>query len=109
MRPFPDILRELSHGQTVSNLTAGLTEVVQAVRETGKIGKITLTVTVEKNGENSVFLLGSVKTNAPTLPQSKTAFFATGSGSLDRDDPDRAERRPVAVAGKSIPDLASAG
>jgi len=109
VRPFPDILRELSHGEAVSELTATLTEVVQAVRATGKSGSVSLTISVEKNGENSVFLSEKIASKVPQLPRSKTAFFATASGSLDRDDPDRAERRPVAVVGQPIPDTRSVG
>lgn len=105
MRPFADVLRDLSRGQTYDDLTTSLAEVVAASLETGKTGSLTLKLTVKPNGDASVLITDDIKTTVPTMKRPDTLFMATSSGALLRDDPDRANR-PAIVAGPTMPSLA---
>lgn len=89
IRPFADFLREQSAGKTHDDLTTGLAEVVAAVKDTGKKGTITLTITVaplDKNG-NALTVTDSIKKAVPQHDRRKSIFYADNSGNLTKDDP----------------------
>lgn len=88
-RPFADFLREQSAGRTHDDLTTALAEVVSAVKDTGKKGTVTLTVTVaplDKNG-NALTVTDVVKKVIPQHDRRKSIFYADDSGNLTKDDP----------------------
>lgn len=86
-RPFADVLRDLSGGQTYETLTLDLANVVQEVIRTQKAGAITLTLNISANGPGSVQIADTIKTKVPEMAKGKTLFFATEAGTLTRDDP----------------------
>lgn len=90
-RPFADVVRELAAGKVYEDLTTQLGEVVTAVLETGKVGELSLKLSIKPNGEGSVRVLSDVKQKVPTPVVGETLFFATSSGSLIRNDPRQSE------------------
>lgn len=90
-RPFADVIRELAGGSIYEDLTTQLGEVVTAVMETGKVGELSLKLSIKSNGEGSVRVLADVKQKVPAPTKGETLFFATSSGSLIRNDPRQSE------------------
>lgn len=90
-RPFADVVRELAGGRIYDDLTTQLGEVVTAVLETGKVGDLSLKLSIKSNGEGSVRVLADVKAKVPTATVGETLFFATSGGSLVRNDPRQPE------------------
>lgn len=90
-RAFADVIRELAGGKVYEDLTTQLGEVVTAVLETGKVGDLSLKLSIKPNGEGSVRVLADVKHKVPTPAIGETLFFATTTGSLIRNDPRQSE------------------
>lgn len=102
IRPFTDTLRELRGGVVMDELGEALNKVVGAVRDTGKMGSLTLTIKVKpasKGNLDTMFLEDTLKVNAPENDKGATVFFATPEGNLQRNDP-----RQTALELKVIPD-----
>jgi hypothetical protein len=93
-RPFADVLRDLTGGQTYDDLTLQLGELVNAVIEHRKAGELTLKLAIAPNGEGSVKIKDKVTVKSPEPTRGETLFFTTSSGSLVRNDP-RQERLPL--------------
>jgi ribosomal protein S28E/S33 len=90
--PFSQQLAFLSKGCLDEELTELLSEVVKAVRETGKTGSLTLTLKVQmlnNRDENAVKITPAVKSKLPELAPYETIMFSTGDGDLLRDDPNQ--------------------
>ena len=94
MRPFTDVLGELGAGQTLDTLTVDLTDVVNAVKATGKPGDVTLKLTVRPNGAYGVAILDKITTKVPKEDRGETLFFTDNDGGLHRRDP-RQEELPL--------------
>lgn len=90
-REFASFLLEHSKGRTHDELTNKLAELVVAVQETKKPGKLQLTITIApaKNVEEMVVVSDTVRLNAPTLDRPATMFFASSDGELTRDHPNQ--------------------
>lgn len=89
-RPFTDTLRDLRGGVLMDELSEGLNKVVSAVRDTGKVGSLTLTIKVKpasKGNLDTMFLEDTLKIVAPENDKGATVFFATPEGNLQRNDP----------------------
>lgn len=98
-RAFNAVLADLSGGRVHESLTDQLSELVTAVLETGKSGKISLEVTVKPNGVGAVLTNAKVKATIPEATAGDTVFFATAGGDLVRNDPRQAEIPLRAVEG----------
>ncbi len=99
MRLFTDVIGDLESGRVAEDLTAALHEVVMAVQATGRAGKLTLTLSIRPNGDDSVFITPSVKPAAPEPARAVTTFYLTAGG-ITRRDPRQGEIpfREVAAA-----------
>ena len=86
-RPFGDVLGDLAGGTTYDALGEALTELVLAVRETGKQGKLTFTLTVKANGKSGISLTDTISNKLPASPRGDTLFFTDQDGGLHRNDP----------------------
>lgn len=88
-RPFMDFLREHRNGATHDELTTALQELVAAVTDTGKGGKLTFTISVKPAGRDSGALeVGAETKVSPPKPVPGIAiFFATPDNNLQRQDP----------------------
>lgn len=101
MRPFTDVLRDMRRGWVVEEASQRLAEVVIAVQETGKAGKIALELTVkpQSRGDNAVILSAKVAMKKPQADMPEAVFFADSDGSLLRDDPTQMRMFADAKAG----------
>lgn len=104
-RQIADVLRDLAGGQTYENLNSALTDVVQAVLDTHKVGEISITLKIKANGENSVIVTDTIKTKVPERSRGETLFFTTSAGSLLRSDPRQADL-PLRSVASAIPQAA---
>lgn len=91
MAGFADVLRELCGGATYDELGGKLNEVVAAVRETRKVGELSLKLKVKINGEIGVTIEDEIKAKIPEPSRGTTVFFADDSGNLLRRDPRQSE------------------
>jgi len=91
IRPFADFLREQAKGTTHDELSAGLHDLVQRVRDTGKKGSVTLVVSVElmKGSDKAVLVSPPIKLKLPEHDRDTSLFFADRDGNLVRNDPDQ--------------------
>ena len=91
IRPFADFLREQAKGTTHEELGEGLHDLVARVRDTGKKGTLTLTVTVElmKGSDKAVIVSDEIKLKLPEHDRDTSLFFADRFGNLTRNDPDQ--------------------
>lgn len=87
--PFSDWLTQHAQGDVDIEMTLALAEVVQAVANHGKKGKVTLTVTVDNagSGGRTVSTACTVEAKAPTADPEQSIFWVGDKGSLHRDDP----------------------
>ena len=67
---------------------SGLTEVVEAVTETGKPGKVTVTLSITRDKEmhHMVKIADSIKATIPVEPR-RSLWFPDHDGTLHRNDP----------------------
>ncbi len=94
IRPFADALIELSGGRTHTELSEQLHDLIAAVRDTGKKGSLTLTITVSrmKNAsENTLTVTDDVKAKLPAHDRNVSVFYADADGNLTRRDPNQLE------------------
>lgn len=91
---FLAALKELRHGAAIVDLSDALTELVQAVRLTGRKGSLLLTLTVApaaKGEINALLLQDDLKIKAPRSERGATILFADNDGMLTRKDPRQPE------------------
>ena len=88
--PFSQQLSYFNRGMLDIELSEALAEVVKQVRETKKLGTVTLTLKVQmlnQRDENAMKITPSVKSTLPELPHAETIMWSTHDGDLLRDDP----------------------
>lgn len=91
--PAADAVEFLSSqrsGTLLNDYGEGLAELVEAVRETGRAGSLTLTVKVRpaaKNGGPSVVVSDAIAVKAPKPEVAETVMYALEGGVLSRRDP----------------------
>lgn len=94
MSEFVGTLRELRRGGLLSDCEAHLTDLVMAVRETGRPGAIVLTLKIapaSKGNVETVLVTDDVKVKRPRAELGATIFFATTGNTLRRNDPRQPE------------------
>ncbi|MEE4493533.1 hypothetical protein [Streptomyces sp. BE230] len=94
VRPFASFLQEQSGGQLHDELSTKLHELIEAIRETGKAGSLSLKIDIKPIAGTDGRTLTVTDTVAARLPKTerpKSIFFATDDGNLSRTDP----RQPV--------------
>ncbi|MFT7109901.1 MAG: hypothetical protein ACI843_001568 [Psychrobacter glaciei] len=84
-------IKTLRNGRTQDEFSEQLNDLVQACRETNKIGEITLKIKVrpDKAGNGQYFLEDQITCNAPKPERGQTIYFGTPDGNLQRDDPNQ--------------------
>jgi hypothetical protein len=88
----------MSGGRTHDELSQQLHELVAAVRDTGKKGSLTLTVTVARvkgATENTLTVTDDVKSKVPVHDRKVSVFFADADGNLTRNDPNQLTFEPL--------------
>lgn len=88
-RPFSDWLREQSGGKSHDELSEGLWDLVQRVRDTGKKGSIQFTVSVSTmKGDTDVLVISDeIKLRLPEHDRKASLFYTDKTGNLTRSDP----------------------
>lgn len=87
---FVSTLGMLRGGVVLPELDNALTELVGAVKATGKPGSITLTLSVapaKGGGTNMLFVGDVVAVKPPKIDREQTLVFATDDNTLSRRDP----------------------
>ncbi|MDX8157792.1 hypothetical protein SLK20_01080 [Acinetobacter pittii] len=84
---FCQTLGNLQHGDTVNQLDNLLTEALQASNDTGKVSKVSLTLTIKPNGRGTYKILDDVKSTLPKFDREPTVLFTDGDQQLVREDP----------------------
>lgn len=89
-KPFAAWLQEQQSGRTHDELTDALAALAAAVKETGKKGVLTLSITVapfDKGNGAALTVTDVVKVSLPQHDRRKSIFYADDDGNLTRDDP----------------------
>jgi hypothetical protein len=100
--PTPDVVRttivetlqSVRKGGLVFDLAAKTEELIKAIRETGRGGRLTMTLDIKpmKQGDGNVLMIDDdVKIKAPSLSREATIMFSTRDGLLQRKDPRQRE------------------
>lgn len=90
-RPFAEFMREHRNGTTHDELSDRLQELVTAVVDENRGGKLTLTISVKPVGKSGgLEVAAEVKLAAPKPVAGVSIFFATPEGNLVRQDPRQA-------------------
>lgn len=91
LRSFLATLADLRKGRCADEAAKQYGDLVEAVKETGKAGKITVTLTVQPLGKDGSMqqVLDEVKLTMPKADRTPTIFFVTDDGSHSLDDPSR--------------------
>lgn len=87
-----DLLSGLDGGNVNYQLELQLAEVVKAVKEHQKKGKVSLTISIEPQpafGKSAVALSAIIKADVPRPDYSKTIKFVDDSGNLIGQDPNQ--------------------
>lgn len=103
---FMQTLRELRKGAALADAGEKLQQLIAAVREAKKGGKLTLTIEVKpaKGDTDILTIQDAVKVALPEPERGVTIMYATDENTLQREDPRQpklADLRPVAVAATS--------
>lgn len=88
IRPITDTLRMLRGGLFLDECSEKLAEVVKGVDETGKAGKITITLDIKKAG-GAVSVLAKVSDKTPEEAPDADLFWPTIEGNLSVDNPNQ--------------------
>lgn len=87
-RAFHDFLREHRNGVTHDELSDALQDLVAAVIEEQKAGKLTLTVSIKPLGKSDgLEVSAEVKSVPPKTQPGVSIFFASPENNLVRQDP----------------------
>lgn len=95
MTDFIKVLVELRNGAVAIEGSEKLTEVMKAVMDTGKKGKLSLSIDITPSkwtmsgGVKEVEVLAKYVIVEPAHDPAKTTFFTTKEGSLTREDPNQ--------------------
>lgn len=90
VKPFAAFLQETAAGRTHDELSQGLHDLIEAVKDTGKAGKLQLTISVKpaaKNNRDAVNVTDMVVIKAPTGERPESFFFIDTAGNLTRENP----------------------
>lgn len=97
VKPFADWLQEQRNGLAASELADALNAVVEAVADHGKVGKLTLTVSVKpatKAAQGMVIISDAIKVALPEPDRAESLFFVDVNNNLSRNDP-RQQKLPL--------------
>lgn len=82
-----DVLANLANGMAAERVDEQLAQVVAAVQDTGKPGKITLAITIKRTGSNAITAKPKVTSSCPEHDMGNTTFFVDAQHNLSREDP----------------------
>lgn len=91
IRPFAEFLQEQAQGRTHAEMGEALYDLASRVRDTGKKGSVTLTITIEpmKGDERVLVVADEIKLKLPEFPRKPSIFYTADDGNLSRSDPEQ--------------------
>lgn len=103
IQPFDKTLRDINAGRLVDELTDAVTDIIAAVRKTGKAGEIRLSLKFKPRGEcnSQIEVVPTIKAIEPEAPRRVAIFFANDDDGLQRDDPRQGQLPGLVVADSS--------
>jgi hypothetical protein len=86
---FSEWLQEHRKGHVDYEASEALQKVVEAVRETGKAGEVTVRIKVQpfKGDRNRMIVTDEIKAKAPDPDREAAIWYAAEGGKLQREDP----------------------
>lgn len=81
-RPILETLAYLNNGTLLMDAAEQMSELVSAVDETGKGGKLTIEITIRKATAGAMALSAKVKVQKPAELKLESLMFATPEGNL---------------------------
>lgn len=88
VKPITDTLRRLQGGVFLDNCSEKLAAIVKSVDETGKAGRLTITLDLKKQN-GAVSILAKVTDKTPEAAPDADLFWATVEGNLSLDNPNQ--------------------
>lgn len=88
IRPITDTLRILQGGVFLDQCSEQLAEVVRSVDETGKAGKLTITLDLKKAG-GALSITAKVTNKVPEQKADEDLLWPTVEGNLSLDNPNQ--------------------
>jgi len=88
IRPITDTLRLLQGGTFLDQCSEAMSNIVKGVDETGKAGKLTITLDVKKAG-GAVSVLAKVTDKTPEEAPDADLFWPTVEGNLSLQNPNQ--------------------
>jgi len=88
VRPITDTLRNLQGGLFIDKCSDMLADVVKAVDETGKAGKLTITIDLTKSG-GAMAIVAKVTNKTPEQKPDADLLWPTVEGNLSLDNPNQ--------------------
>lgn len=99
-RPITDTLRLLEGGMFLDRCSDQLAEAVKAVEETGKAGRVTITIDL-KRASGAIEVLAKVTNKVPEAKADGTLLWATVEGNLVTENPHQQKLDLQPVGGKA--------
>src|SRR4051794_13757111 len=90
VRPFAEFLHKHNYGITHDQLSKGLHDLLESVKEVGKPGNVTLSINVKpigKGDERQVMVGAVVKVKSPESRAAEQFYWLDDEGNLSRNDP----------------------
>jgi hypothetical protein len=104
---FCQTLGNLQHGETLGQLDDLLSEALQASNDTGKVSKVSVTLTIKPNGRGTYKITDDVKSTLPKFDKEPTVLFTDGDQQLVREDPRQQKLKLEQVSESGPVDLKS--
>jgi hypothetical protein len=102
-RPINDTLRHIGGGVFIDLASDKMAELVSAVDQSGKPGKLTMEIKVKKATRGGAMVItGNLKLTKPAEEPMEAMLFATPEGNLVADDP-----RQIKLDLKQVPSAAA--
>lgn len=91
VRPFASVLQEIQAGAAHDELSIAFRNLILAVEETGKGGKLTFTLDVKplKSGDGVLVLTPAHAVKLPQHDRKASLFYATKDGNVTKDNPNQ--------------------
>jgi hypothetical protein len=111
VRPFAEFLQQQRRGALHGELSEQLHELLQAVKETGKAGALTVRIDIKpaaKGNAEQVVVSDTSSVKKPQAARPESVFFLDDDGNLSRSDPRQTElplrevNRPAATDAKAV-------
>lgn len=87
VRPITDTLRLLDGGAFLDQASQQLADTVKAVEQTGKAGKLTITLDLKTVSGGAISITPKVKAGIPEPKPDSTLLWATVEGNLSVENP----------------------